>query len=228
MMTEKQAERLIQRNPEIMGQLDTIRDRDLRKAATLYAWEVLKAQYRDHEIPMKEDHVNHLTPVEVEFNNRSAPPYRTYGSHPVVYYTVAEALKVYKDWTLVKVTDQRNPVTRKMNRFRVIKSPKGKLFAVSIDKMQIQGYDQPVDTPYVFMMQANGKARNLNLFHGRLGWARRQLCQQYRFAKPESPYFGYRGPHLIALIALLLDGESINIQEKDLKRGKKKLNQFLH
>lgn len=215
-LTRHQAVSKVQRNRGIMERLDTIRDRDVIKAATLYEWEVAKHQYRSHEYPMKEDNPVDPTPiVEIEFNNRTAPLYRSFASHSVNYYTIAQALKVYKDWTLIGHTEDRT----------LIESPKGHRFGIRVTTLEMRG--QMVETSEVYL-QRNGKFVKLNPFAGKAAWSRRVMCEQYKYAKPDSPYFGYRAPHGIAVIATLLRGESINFNgEEDKTRALRKLNEFM-
>ena len=254
-MSVNRATQLVDQNEALKLQLEGIADRDPRKSFALYQWEITKMQnqltnnnpdltaamhkieaemlrnvHRMHEFHMTEDNVP--TPVipQVSFNDRQATPHRTFGGHFLTYAEIGKAIKTSKEWKLIAKSDRKNFMTGNVRNFILIESPSKQRFAVCWDIVAFKDEKRRVIpgsvTHYIFIMKG-GKPVRINPFAGNLGWTTRKFFDLFPNASAGSPYFAYRAPHQIALIALLLDGQKLNIVEKkDVKRALRKIAEF--
>jgi len=194
---------------------DYLRPRDPVRANVLWhehqKFEALKGQYRDHEFPMKEDSNMH-TPeftLPVEFNNVSTPIWKTFASTSGNLEIIRTACHHLEQWSKVGEGFMYNERTGNNVRWIEIQSPKGEVFRVTFDKHP----EHHTYTPSVWMKR-EGKLCKINLHSGKMGAARRYLLENFSHARPTSPYFSLHGAHYIVVMALLLDGQKLNVVSK--------------
>lgn len=198
-------------DPEVAA----LRERNDRKANAIAEWEVNKrlpvAGMSDHNVPMKEHTVTNL-PEFIELN-AEAPAWRTFASTSLSYFEIGETLKAMKGWKKIKEAQLKDPFTGNVSRFVLIESPSKQRFAVTFGKVKFAEGRKESWSPICYMLDGK-QLRKINLESGKLGWTRRHFRDLFKKAGPDSPYCGYRAPHRFALIALLLDGQKLNLVGK--------------